>query len=196
MPTESERGHEAEVTVLIADVRGFTRRIERLAPADAVALLDEGLTLLARPVLRAGGTVDKYIGDGVLAFFEGDDHAERGLIAARDILRSVDADNAAHPDRQPWRVGTALHSGRAMIGTVGPPERREYTLIGDVVNVVSRLEEVAKQHELRLVVSAETARLAPQGARGLSGPERQSLRGRAGTLEVFYVPNDEALPWE
>lgn len=181
---------------MMADLRGFTRMVERLAPADAVALLDEGLTLLARPVLAAEGTVDKYIGDGVLAFFEGAGHAETALATAQRILAAIDADNAAHPDRIPWRVGVALHSGRAMIGTIGPAERREYTIVGDVVNVVARLEEVAKQHELRLVASTQTVRLAPRGGKAFSGPELQPLRGRAAPLEVFDLPNTEAHPWD
>ncbi len=93
-------------------------------------------------------------------------------------------------------MGVAVHSGQAMLGTVGPPERRKFTLIGDVVNVVSRLVEVAKQYELFLVASGETVRAAPLGAAGLSGPERQPIRGRSGSLEVWYVANDGGLPWE
>ena len=194
--TSEQPGREAEVTVIMADLRGFTRLVERRTPPQAVALLDEGLTLLARPLLAAGGVVDKYVGDGVLAFFVGEDHAEGALGAARAVLERVAADNAAHPGRAAWRVGVAVHSGRAMLGTVGPPERREFTLIGDVVNVVARLEEVAKQFELFLVASAETVRRAPRGAAGLSGPERQPIRGRSGALEVWYVANEDVLPWE
>ena len=180
----------------MADLRGFTRRVEQLSPSEAVGLLDEGLTILTRPLLRAGGTVDKFMGDGLLAFFEGDGHAERALGAAFAMLDAIVADNAAHAERLPWRIGVALHSGRAMLGTVGPPERREQTVIGDVVNVVSRLEEVAKQHELPLVASAETVRAAPREGARLAGPERQTIRGRAATIEVYYLANEDALPWE
>lgn len=195
-PETDGHGREAEVTVVMADLRGFTRRVEPLTPTEAIALLNEGLTLLTRPILAASGTVDKFLGDGLLAFFEGPTHADRALRAARAILAEVDRDNAAHPDRPPWRVGIAMHTGRTMLGTVGPPERREHTLIGDVVNVVSRLEEVAKQYELRLVASGETVRAAPAEGPSLEGPEPQSLRGRAGALEVYYLPNEEALPWD
>ena len=88
-------GREAEVTVVMADIRGFTRLVERLTPPQAVALLDQGLTLIARPLLEARGVVDKYVGDGVLAFFEGEAHAERALGAARALLARIAADNSA-----------------------------------------------------------------------------------------------------
>jgi adenylate cyclase len=182
-------GREEEVTILLTDIRGFSRQTEHLAPGQAMAFLNRSLAVVVDALRAHGAVVDKYVGDGVLAFFEDDGHAVRGLRAARAILRAVEAENAGRATEAPLRIGVAVHSGRAMLGTVGTPERGEYTVISDAVNVTARLEELNKRFGSSLVVSETTLRAVPAAeSAGLIGPERVALRGRAGEVGVAYLP--------
>src|SRR5690348_15796338 len=141
-------GHLIAVSLLIVDIRGFTTLSEPMRPVDAVALLNEYFAAVLVPLTREGGYLDKYLGDGLLAFFEPDangggaDHAARALRAAQGMLTAMEAFNAARPEQPPIRIGVAVHSGEVLLGSVGAPERLNYTAIGDAVNVTARLEEL------------------------------------------------------
>jgi class 3 adenylate cyclase len=188
-------GHLIAVTLLIVDIRGFTTLSEPMRPVDAVALLNEYFAAVLVPLTREGGYLDKYLGDGLLAFFEpdatggGTDHAARGLRAAQGMLTAMEAFNAARPEQPPIRIGVAVHSGEVLIGSVGAPERLNYTAIGDAVNVTARLEELNKQFPSVLVASAATVEQAGGAApAGLVGPQEVPIRGRHGDLSVYYLP--------
>lgn len=176
------------VSVLVADVRGFTRLAESLGPAGAVALLNDWFGLLGGPLARESAVIDKYLGDGLLAFFEGPDHAARALRAARDVLESLALSNR---DRaEPLRIGIAIHAGDGLLGTIGAGGRRDYTLIGDVVNVAARLEDLNKELESSLVVSTDALDLVPpDAADDLVGPRTVEVRGRAAGIRVRYLPS-------
>lgn len=192
---EVDRGGRVEdVSVLMADIRGFTGLSERLTPAEAVELLNEYFTAVVAPLAREGAVLDKYIGDGVLAFFEGPGHADRALRAGRGMLDALDAFNGGRPSHAPLRIGVAIHAGGTLVGTVGAPSRREYTVIGDVVNVTARLEECNKTLSSKLVVSEELlSRLSDDAlARDLQGPVRLDLHGRGAQAEARYLPADPA----
>src|SRR5262249_62298870 len=96
-------------------------------------------------VRRAGGRrgsadlLDRYLGDGILAHFEGEDRAARALRAARGVLRALDVLNTTHPDRQPVAIGIALHAGTVLVGSIGAPARGDYALVGDADNVNARV---------------------------------------------------------
>ena len=92
-----------------------------------------------RPLADHGAVLDKYLGDGLLTFFEGPRHAERALLAGREMLAALAEFNRSHTNRPPLRVGIAIHTGTTLLGTVGAGARRDYTVIGDVVNVTARL---------------------------------------------------------
>jgi class 3 adenylate cyclase len=186
-PTRAARSEE--ITVLMSDIRGFTRLSEGLTPAGAVELLNDCFGVLVIPLADEGAVLDKYIGDGLLAFFEGPDHAARALRAGRQMLASLAEFNASRPDRPPLRIGVAIHTGETLLGTVGAGTRRDYTVIGDVVNVTARLEELNKHFGSSLIVSAaalERAAAEPATA-DLSGPTNIELRGRAATVQVHYL---------
>jgi class 3 adenylate cyclase len=181
-------GREEEVTILLADVRGFTHRTERLAPAQAMTFVNETLAVVVAPLRQHGAVIDKFLGDGVLAFFEDAAHATRALRAARGMLRAIEARNA-RGNGEPLRIGIAVHTGRAMLGTIGTAERREYTVISDAVNVTARLEELNKRFGSCLVVSEATLRATPAAEHaGLVGPEPTTLRGREDAMGVAYLP--------
>lgn len=187
LPRSLERaGRVEEVTLLLSDIRGFTRLSERLSPADTVALVNAYLDAVCPPVLGSGGVIDKFMGDGVLAFFEGGGHASRALAAARHILASID--RARFPGGEKVSVGIALHSGDVLVGTVGPRTRREYTIISDAVNTVSRLEELNKVYASTVVASAQTmAEVGEADRAGFEGPLDVTLRGREAPVAVHVL---------
>jgi adenylate cyclase len=181
-------GREEDVTVLMADIRGFTSVVEDMAPQDAVNFLNEYFSVAIPPLLAHGAVVDKYLGDGVLAFFEGDSHAHRALMAATALLQEVATFESPYLRSKPLRIGVAVHAGRAMLGAIGPPARREYTIISDAVNVTSRLEELNKRFGSMLIVSDSALAAGGELPPGCAGPESVPLRGHHGTLRIYHLP--------
>jgi adenylate cyclase len=152
-------GKLAEVTVLFADLPSFTELTERLGP-DVVPHLTNFLTLAVDAIHSEGGTVDKFIGDEVMAIWNAPndvpDHAYRACRAALAIRAAMHALPAISPDRDEIRVRIGINTGMALVGNVGSMERLSYTVIGDTVNLASRLVGVAKEHGVEIVVSDMT----------------------------------------
>lgn len=187
-------GRQEEVTVLMADIRGFTHLSEVLTPAEAVALLNDYFTVVVAPLATEGAVLDGYIGDGLLAFFEGEDRtarARRALRAANGMRAALAHFNARRDSQPPLRIGIAIHAGDVLIGTIGAPLRREYTIIGDAVNVANRLEKYNK--ELGSVVIASTAavgNIADLATFGFRGPYDIAVPGHSAPITVFCLPAD------
>jgi adenylate cyclase len=144
------------VCVLFLDIRGFTA-MTRTRPADeTVALLNDFFAEMIEIVDRHGGIINKFLGDGFLALFgaplKDPSAATNALAAARDMLEAVDAWTRQRP-QQALRIGIGIHIGDAVTGTVGSPQRKEYTVIGDTVNLAARLEQLTKETGSRLLVS-------------------------------------------
>jgi adenylate cyclase len=144
------------VCVLFLDIRGFTAMTRTRPAAETVALLNDFFAGMIDVVDRHNGIINKFLGDGFLALFGAplDDPAaaRNALAAARGMLAVVDAWNVARPG-QALRVGIGIHIGEAVTGTVGSPQRKEYTAIGDTVNLAARLEQLTKEACARLLVS-------------------------------------------
>jgi adenylate cyclase len=178
----------AEGTVLLSDLRGFTAIAEALPPPEVLALLNQVQGELARIVQANGGTVDKFMGDGMLAVFgvpvAMDDHAQRAVLAARQICEAMERINRARGDAALLRIGIGLHSGSMIYGCLGSGERLEFTIIGDTVNVASRLEGMTKELGRPVLLSGETARRLGE-ANELVPLGEVALRGRAQPLPVF-----------
>ncbi len=141
---------ERDLAVMFTDIQGFTGLSESLPPAEVARLLNEHFALLARCVEDEGGTVDKYLGDGMLAFWGAPEkiknRALRACRAALAIRRAVEADNARRRERgePPLRVRIGLHRGPLVVGNIGAPGRLNYTVVGDTVNTAQRLMELAR----------------------------------------------------
>ena len=160
-------GERREVTVLFADVAAFTTLAETLPPEHVVALMNELFTLVTEIVFLHGGTVDKFIGDSVMAVWGApthtDDHARRALDAAEDMQRWMHIANAG------WRVrfgrgvelAIGINSGTAVVGNIGSERRMEYTAMGAMVNTAARLETLARPGTI--LTTLETVRRAGQG---------------------------------
>ena len=170
------------------------RRLLEVAEATAERRLHV-FSAMVEPLALEGAMLDGYVGDGLLAHFEGDDRAGRAVRAAQRMRAALRLLNAAHPEREPVRVGIAVHAGPVLVVTIGAPERREYTLIGDAVHVTDRLEKYNK--ELGSVVIASEvalAGMADPGRLGFRGPRLVEVRGHDRPLAVHYVPEDAPLP--
>ena len=192
-------GNEREIAVLFADLRGFTGLAEGRLPYDVVFLLNQYFRRMGRAVEDAGGRVDKFIGDGVMALFGVDDGAEAGarqaLTAARAMGAAVRELNAelAHDLPMPLRIGIGLHCGPAIVGEMGYGRTMSLTAIGDTVNSASRIEAASKDFGAELVFSAALAQRAGMVVEGLRA-EKISLRGRTESLTVYVVAKAETLP--
>lgn len=191
-------GERRRVSVVFADVVGFTTYAERAAPDDVARLLNELFGVLTEVVFRHGGVVDKFMGDCVMAVFgatnepnDGDDHARRAIRAAADMHRFVDAMAGALEDRSGFRVQLAVgvSTGEALAGNLGSSRRMEFTVIGDAVNVASRLEQLARGGQT-LAVAATVEDAKDEAAFRSLGP--QPLRGKAEAVEIFELEEEPA----
>ncbi|WP_437328246.1 adenylate/guanylate cyclase domain-containing protein [Sorangium sp. So ce381] len=186
-------GKRASVSVLFADVVGFTPLAESRDAERMVALLNELFSMLTEIVFRHGGTVDKFIGDCVMAVWGApiaqEDHARRALAAAEDMMRFLETANEEWRERYDVevRLGVGVNSGEAIVGNIGSDKRMEYTVIGDVVNVASRLEAIAAPNQV--LVSAATRDLAGD-AFPLRALGERNLTGRKTTTAVYALDPD------
>lgn len=144
------------VCVMFLDIRGFTAMTRTRSADETVSLLNDFFAEMIEIVDRHGGFINKFLGDGFLALFGAalaDPRAAANALAAgRDMLEAVDAWNRAHPQRQ-LRIGIGIHIGEAVTGSIGSPRRKEYTAIGDTVNLAARLEQMTKETGARLLLS-------------------------------------------
>jgi adenylate cyclase len=154
------RGETREITVLFSDIRGFTSLSESRPPEEVVALLNRYFTRQVEVVFRHGGTVDKFIGDCIMAFWgapvQDPDHAAHAVAAALEMARVA----AEFRDELPgtvFEVGIGLNSGPATVGLMGAPSKLDYTVIGDTVNLASRIEGCTKGVATILVSDATRA---------------------------------------
>lgn len=179
-----------DVTTLIADMQGYTTQVESLSMEEAAELTRDFLDCLTGPVIAHHGTLDKYTGDGLVAFWGAplpiEDHADLALDAASQILRRVAAlsNEREREGRPPLRVRIGIESGPAMAGDFGTSFRSIYTAVGDSVNTASRLEQAARDFPHSVIVGAGTVERAKRHQFQLLG-ERQ-LRGK-GKSTVLYT---------
>jgi adenylate cyclase len=183
------------ITVLFSDIRNFTTISEGLSPEDVVELLREYFNTMVPIVLKHGGTLDKYVGDAIMALFGAplaqEDHAIR---AARTALEMVAQLPILSPkweakSGRPLQIGVGVNSGEAVVGVMGADSRREYSAIGDTVNLASRLEGVTKELKTPIVVSHAT--MAQLGGRfQVRELSELKVKGREEAVQVYAVDRE------
>lgn len=184
-------GEGRELTVMFCDARGFTAMSETMPPEALIAYLNACFGELTEAVLQQGGTVDKYMGDSIMAFWNAPlpspDHAVRALRASFAIRAAQDRLNArfALEGKPRADFGVGLNTGACSVGLMGSPRRLDYSCVGDAVNVASRLQDLTKHFGVWNVVGAATAAAAPDWIVAPLG--RAPIRNRAEAVEAVTV---------
>jgi adenylate cyclase len=195
MRTMAEQMKGVVVTILLADVCGYTKFSEQLSPTDVAAMLQRWFSRVSETVEEFGGEVDKYIGDCVMALWRGSPADEQSLAthaaqAALAILERTKALSAGgdwvYHANNPWRCRVSLNSGEALQGTLGGARARDFTVLGDTVNLAFRLNDIAGTLNQNIILSAETKRLI-QSAFVLTPLGSSAVEGRSGRVEMFTI---------
>ncbi len=180
-----------DVTVLFSDLEGFTALTEQIPPQDVVGFLNRYFTAMADPLAAYGGRIDSYMGDAMLVVWDGLDPVQDARNAAQAALAMLARMERLQRERlaegkRPVKVRIGLSSGKAIVGEIGSPQFRQWTVIGDVVNTASRLEALNKQFHTDILIADATFRLIQPWAevRAL-GPV--TLKGRREALECFAL---------
>jgi len=152
-------GEERELTILFSDIRHFTAMAEKMSPDDLCAFLNEYLTPMTEAIMKRRGTVDKFIGDAIMAFWNAPlytpNHLEHACNCALAMIHKLDRLNASWSKRglPAVRVGIGIHYGVARVGNMGSQQRFDYTVMGDAVNLSSRLEGLTRLYDADILVS-------------------------------------------
>jgi adenylate cyclase len=182
-------GQTREVTLLFSDIRGFTTLSETRTPQEVVALLNRYFSLQVDVVFRHGGSLDKFIGDCIMALWgaplDDPQHARRAVACALDMADTLQVfKRELGAERSDFDVGIGLHSGPAVVGLIGSEKRREYTAIGDTVNLASRIEGLTKDAKRRILVSRDTMERCG-GEFDFISCGTFPVKGRAQPVELF-----------
>ena len=195
--SEGERDvQELDATVLFAHLVGFSRLAERMTPRDVAQLLNEHFSRMADVIFEYEGTVDKFIGDAIMAVFGAPypqpDHAIRAVRVALEMRRRLDAWNAERVPQPPIEIRVGINSGNVVVGPIGSTRRKEITVLGDTVNIASRIESSIATPGL-IVVGARTAELARERF-VLVDRGTVALRGKDDAMNVYEVRGEVPVP--
>lgn len=197
-------GQERELVAMFVDIRGFTRLTEAKLPFDTVFLLNRYFAAMGGAIEHAGGHLDKFVGDGIVAFFGAEatpaESARQALRACREMARRLARLNeelaqdlaVGDPEGGGLRIGIGLHAGPAIVGEMGFGRARSLTAIGDTMNVASRLEALNKEFGTQLAAGMEVFRRA--GVDLGQQPREVDLRGRTGKIDVLVFTDARELP--
>ncbi|HNX74232.1 MAG TPA: adenylate/guanylate cyclase domain-containing protein [Candidatus Rifleibacterium sp.] len=190
------QGKRRRLCILIADIRGFTSFSEQRDAPEIVQFLNAYFARLTDIIMANRGVVDKFLGDGLLAFFnapvEHADYADDAVKAAREIIAfTASPEFKATCYGVDLKVGLALHAGNVVFGNIGSERKAEFTVIGDTVNACSRMESLNKEYQTSLLVSGEVVK-STKAEIPWKFLAKTSLRGKANEVELYTISNLEA----
>ena len=198
------QGERRDVSILFQDIRGFTALSEQLDPGVLLRLLNQFFTEVVAAVEAEGGVVKQFLGDGVMALFGAPqpypDHPERAVRAALGIVQRLQGlnESLAGQGIAPLEIGVGIHSGAVVAGLIGPDNRIEYGVVGDAVNLASRVEALTREMQATILVSRDiSAQLGPAFTLGRTAT--MLVKGKSQPVEVFEVlslcqPVDSSAP--
>jgi len=195
-------GQSVVATVLFSDIRGFTPITEHLGAHGTVSLLNEYFTIMVDCIQKQGGMLDKFIGDAIMAVFglplphdDDEDRSVRASISMIEELRRWNAERA-QDGKMPVDIGVGLNTDTIVSGNIGSPKRMDYTVIGDGVNLASRLESACKEYSARILISENTFHKL-RGTYRVREVDRVIVKGKtepASIFEVLDYHNEETFP--
>ncbi|HLH30856.1 MAG TPA: GAF domain-containing protein [Terriglobia bacterium] len=195
-------GQSSVATVLFSDIRSFTTLTEELGAQATVSLLNEYFTIMVDCIQAEGGMLDKFIGDAIMAVFgtpmAHDDDEDRAIRASINMLRELNTYNVrrAAEGKKPIQIGIGINTDTIVSGNIGSPRRMDYTVIGDGVNLASRLESACKQYHARLLISEYTFKKL-RGTYRIREIDRVVVQGKTqpvGLFEILDYHSDETFP--
>jgi adenylate cyclase len=179
---------DATATVLFADINGFTALAERMPPREVNLILNDFFSRMTDILFQYDGTLDKYIGDGLMAIFgapmEKQDDAERAIRAAQEMMQALGAMMAGMPEERKFSIRIGINTGKVVAGNIGSPKRMDYTVIGDAVNTASRLESIAQPNQI--LIGEETYERV-QGKFNIRSVGPRKVKGKSVELMVYEV---------
>jgi adenylate cyclase len=192
---KSSAGQKVEITVLFSDIRGFTTMSETEQPEKIVEMLNVHFTVMADIILKHNGTIDKYIGDAVMAFWGAPvktaDHAEQAVLAGQEMLDGLKEVNRILKERgfgHEVKIGIGINTGVVTIGNIGSEQKKNYTVVGDTVNLSSRLESITKEYGTPLLFSEYTYEKIKDKIK-CKRIGNVTVKGREQSVDIYTVEN-------
>lgn len=185
-------GEEKEITVFFSDIRGFTTLSEQTQPKELVSILNRYFTEMTEEVLKAGGVVDKYIGDAIMAFWgaplDDESQADHAVQASRAMIKKLETLNEQFRNQgtPEINIGIGIYTGPAIVGNVGSAKRFDYTVIGDTVNAASRLEGLNKEYKTQIIIG-ESTKNKLKGSYNLRSLGQATVKGRKESITIHSV---------
>jgi len=183
-------GARRRLTILFSDIRGFTAYSDVRDPEEVVAMLNRYLQVQTDVVIQHGGDIDKYVGDELMACFDGPNMEARAVRCGVDIVAAVDKLNVENPGTS-IHVGVGVNVGDAVLGAMGSQERMDYTAIGDTVNLAARMCSAAKPGEVLITEAVRTAAQSPAGVR-LEAKEPIRVKGKPDPIAIYAATGSSA----
>lgn len=190
-------GERKEVTILFSDIRGYTTLTENLEASDVVALLNQYFETMVEAVFSHEGTLDKFIGDALMAVFGAplplrDNHGWMAVQSALDMRRRLKEFNQMRPDEPQIKIGIGMSSGEVVSGNIGSQKRMDYTVIGDGVNLSSRLEQITKQYGCDIIISEMTYHLC-QDKIWVRELDRVRVKGKQQAVSIYELISNRSI---
>lgn len=189
-------GDYFEATIMFTDIRNFTSMSEKMSPEEVLSFLNSYMEKMIDVIVKHGGIIDKFMGDGILATFgvpvRTDNHPKQAILAALDMKKALSILNEIREKEgnEPIKIGIGVHTGLVIAGNIGNNYKTEYTIIGDTVNLASRIEGLTKEYKSSILISGATYDLIPESLKNTLKMDvipQVSVRGKSDTVQLYKL---------